>query len=93
MNARIWFGTIILLMLGCAIAALIFVPIPSSNESNLFQLIGALGTLSGLVIGYYFSISDSSSKKTDLLLSRASGKANDPIHVEPEVTNEKSSLD
>lgn len=90
---RFVFGLIVLLILAGITIALIYLPIPEGNENALVQLVGTLSTLTGLVIGYYFGSSDGSSKKTDLLLEKqqqATGKPDDPIHVEPTLEGESN---
>lgn len=84
---RFVFGLIILLILIGLIVGLFFVPIPKENESSIFQLVGTVCTLAGMIIGFCFGSSYGSKQKTDLLNQRATeqatGKIDDPIHVEP----------
>lgn len=84
---RVVVGLLVLLMLAGLIAALIYVPIPASNENTLVQLVGTMSTLAGLVVGYYFGSSDGSRRKTEMLgvqPEQATGKPSDPVHVESE---------
>lgn len=66
-TVRVVVGLLVLLMLAALIAALIYVPIPASNENTLVQLVGTMSTLAGLVVGYYFGSSDGSRRKTEIL--------------------------
>lgn len=82
-SIRVVVGLLVLLMLAGLIAALIYVPIPASNENTLVQLVGTMSTLAGLVVGYYFGSSDGSRRKTEMLgvqPEQATGKPGDPVH-------------
>ena len=43
------------------IGALIFIPIPETNEKVLYVLVGFLGAMASQIVGFYFGDSDSRS--------------------------------
>ena len=87
---RFTFGIIILLMMAGLVLGLFFLQIPDGNDNPLVQLVGTIGTLAGMVIGYCFASTISSHQKNKMLSSAinskpvATGKSDDPIYVEPQ---------
>ena len=89
-NTRTILAIMSLILIALLIAGLFFVPIPD-NAKDLINI--ALGFIAGYCSGafnYYFGSSDGSTKKTAMLNERteqATGKPDDPIHVEPQTTD------
>jgi membrane protein DedA with SNARE-associated domain len=68
-------GLLVLAGFFASIGAMVVVEIPASNKEPLMLLVGSLGTMAGLVVGYWYGSSHGSSVKTDLLSqSQTTGK-------------------
>ena len=77
---------LIAILLGAAIiAALIYVPIPEGNREPLLLALGLVLAWGGKGFDFYFGTSQSSADKTELLATRPTGEADDPVHVEEEL--------
>lgn len=74
---KILMGVIGLLVIAgffASIVAMALVEIPAANKDPFMQLVGSLGTMAGLVVGYWYGSSHGSSVKTDLLSQSQGGK-------------------
>lgn len=72
------------ILIGAAIAAaLIFINIPDRNEAILNIALGFILGWGAGAVNYFFGSSDGSDRKTELLNRGPSGKADDPVHVDP----------
>ena len=87
---RFTFGIIILLMMAGLVLGLFFLQIPDGNDNPLVQLVGTIGTLAGMVIGYCFASTISSCQKNKKLKNAinsnpaAIGNPDVPIYIEPQ---------
>ncbi len=71
-------GTIVLGFLGLLIV-LVFHLAPEGNQTLLNVMVGQFATMTGLVVGYYFASSKSSSDKNEMLFnSTANDKTDTP---------------
>lgn len=86
-NTRTALAILSLIIVALLIAGLFFVPIPDSAKDLINIALGFIAGYCGNVFNYYFGSSDGSTRKTDMLNQRATeqatGKVDDPIHVEP----------
>ena len=59
---------------------------PEGNVDPLLLALGLVLAWGGTVFNFYFGTSQSSADKTDLLATRPTGEAEDPVHTvdEPE---------
>lgn len=71
-----------LIIIALLIAGLFFVQIPDSAKDLINIALGFVAGYVGAVFNYYFGSSDGSRQKTALLNEQATGRADDPIHVE-----------
>lgn len=63
-------GLLVLLGFFASIVTLTLRAIPVENKDPLMLLVGSLGTMAGLVVGYWYGSSHGSSMKTDLLAGK-----------------------
>jgi uncharacterized membrane protein len=74
LNAAAFFVAATILSTMAFIAwALVYREIPKGNETTLVQFVGALQTLAGLIVGYYFG-SSLGSKKHAETIDKLTGK-------------------
>jgi hypothetical protein len=75
---------LIVILIGAGVAAaLIFINIPDRNEAILNIALGFILGWGAGAVNYFFGSSDGSDRKTELLNRGPSGKADDPVHVDP----------
>lgn len=67
-----------------AVAVLFYRGIPTENEQLLSYMLGQLSGFVGALVAFYFGSSHGSEAKTALMADSASGRPNDPLHVEVE---------
>lgn len=60
-----------------AVYVLMF-PIPEQNETLVGQMLGALWSSLGMVVGYFFGSTRSSSKKDDTIANLSKSKSEEP---------------
>lgn len=60
-------GVLVLLGFFSAISALVLREIPVANKEPLMLLVGSLGTMAGMVVGYFYGSSSGSDRKTELM--------------------------
>lgn len=77
-------GAFAMLCAAGILAGLFLTEIPSGNRDVAMVALGVALGWAGAVVQFYFGSSDGSHKKTELLTSTATGKADDPVHVETE---------
>lgn len=92
-KTRTLIALIALIIIALLICGLFFIPIPDNAKDLINIALGFIAGYCGSVFNYYFGSSDGSTHKTNLLNEReqqATGKPDDPIHVEPtpESTND-----
>ena len=86
-KTRTVLAVLIVFIIALLIAGLFFIPIPESAKDLINIALGFVAGYCGSAFNYYFGSSDGSTKKTAMLNERteqATGKSNDPIHVEPQ---------
>jgi DNA mismatch repair protein MutH len=66
------------------LAGLFLMEIPTGNRDVAMVALGVALGWAGAVVQFYFGSSEGSKAKTDLLATAATGKADDPVHVETE---------
>lgn len=90
--ARFALALIVIALLASAVVIMSFVVVPDSNREVIVQLIGNVGTLAGLVIGYYFgSTAKHDDQKPDLaeyteanpMPTKVVNHPEQPVPVEP----------
>jgi hypothetical protein len=71
-----------------AMVALFLVPIPGVNETLITYMLGQLSGFAGAVVAFHYSTTAGSQHARELLArsgETATGKADDPLHVEGEM--------
>ena len=64
------------------IALLFFVPLPAGNHEVALVVLGIAIGWAGNVVSFHFGTSEGSSRKTNMLMTRPTGRPHDPVHVE-----------
>lgn len=60
-------GAALILLLGFALYALVFVRVPAENQNALTLLIGILSANVGMVVGFYFGSSEASKRQVETI--------------------------
>jgi len=60
-------GVALVLLLGFALYALIYVPVPADNQNALTLLIGILSANVGMVVGFYYGSSATTKKQAETI--------------------------
>lgn len=67
-------GILVLLGFFAAVGAMVFIDIPTASKEPLMLLVGALSTMAGSVVGYFYGSSAGSDRKTELLSQPGGGQ-------------------
>lgn len=90
MNARALVATAVLVGFEAALATLFWREIPPANEQLLTYMLGQLSGFAAAAVAFYVGTSKSSADKSDVIATmagkeNATGKSDDPLHVEGEL--------
>lgn len=65
-----------------ALGGLYFIEVPTGNKDPVMLAIGSILVWGGTVISHSFGSSKGSEQKTELIRTQASGRIDDPVHVD-----------
>lgn len=77
-------GATVMLIAALLIVGLFFAEIPEGNRDIAMVLLGIAMGWGGAVVQFHFGSSEGSKEKTNMLATRPTGEASDPVHVEEE---------
>ena len=77
-------GAFAMLVAAGILVGLFLLEIPIGNKDVAMMALGAAMTWAGNVVQFHFGSSAGSKDKTDALAGVATGKSDDPVHVETE---------
>ncbi len=83
-HTRAWLALALVAIIALLVTGLFFVQIPTENKDLVNIALGFVAGYVASVMGYYFGSSDQNHKKEDMQADAATGKPNDPVHIESE---------